>query len=45
MNTGSLGFPEVIEDAPELQCPDCSDCGCLWLSHNLERGILFGASV
>lgn len=35
MNTGGLGFSEVMEEAPEFCCPDCSDCVCSWLSHNL----------
>lgn len=34
-NTGGLGFSEVMEKAPDFCCPDCPDCVCSWLSHNL----------
>lgn len=39
MKTGGLGFSEVIEEALELQCPDCSDCGCSWLFPAWRGGI------
>lgn len=39
MNTGGLGFSEVIEETLELQCPDCSDCGCSWLSHSFNLNV------
>lgn len=37
MNVGGPWFSEVVEEVPELQCPHYSDCGCSWLSHNVER--------